>query len=98
MFLSSPFDPPLNLLDFIFIIFRGVIFVVNIAPGRPNMFWSVYRVFVVDWIGEGYIAILTLTFFGIDILPSINFVSFLSAFCAHCFFSFFTLPFYLYLV
>lgn len=45
----------------------------DIAPGRPDVFWRIDGIFVIGSIGEGNISVFPFPFFGIDVVPTINF-------------------------
>src|SRR4051812_43251853 len=60
-------DPPLDRFHFILVILRGVIFVVNVAPRRADVFLGVNRILLVGRVGVFHITVLVLALFRADI-------------------------------
>jgi hypothetical protein len=68
-------DPPLDRFDFVRIVLRGVVLVVDIAPCRTHVLRGVDRILVVHLVSELYIAILLFAFRRVNVIPPVNLVT-----------------------
>jgi hypothetical protein len=69
VFLRCLVDSFLDRFYFRRTVFSGIVWLVDVAVRRPNAGFGIERVLLIHRVGKRYIAVLTFSFFGIDIFP-----------------------------
>ncbi len=83
MLLGRALDTRLDLLDLVGIVFGGIIFMMNIGPGRTYVFCRIYRVFLIHRVGKLDIAILALALTRVHVVAPVDAGFFLLFVTAH---------------
>ncbi|MCA1666802.1 MAG: hypothetical protein LC793_05250 [Thermomicrobia bacterium] len=65
-------DPLLDSLGIVLVVFRGVLFVVDVTPCRAHVFRRVNRVFVIRWIREGDVPVLARTLVRVGVVSLLD--------------------------
>jgi hypothetical protein len=73
VFLSRFFDTALNRPDFVGVVFRGVVLLIDVTPGGTHVRGRVNRIFIVRRIGKLDVAVFVFARVGIYILAPVDF-------------------------